>query len=141
MNITQKSLALGLVGAVTLGGTFAPAVTGTANAAPLSSTPLAVKEALASDVINVRRWRGYGYGGGAVFAGVALGVLGAAIASRSYYRPYYGGYGPYYGGYGPYYSGAYYYPTGYYGYRPYRYRPYRPYRHYGYRYRPWRYYW
>jgi len=133
--LSQKPIATGLVVAIALGATLAPGVNGTANAAPLSINSPALKEAVPDNVIDVRRYRGYGWGGGAAVAGLALGFMGAAIAARQYDRYY--GYGPGYG-YGPYY-GTPYYSSGYYGYRPYRYRPYR---YYGYRhYRPYRYYW
>jgi hypothetical protein len=122
MMLFNKPIAAGLTAAIALGAALAPG--GTANAAPLSASSQAVKNAAPSDVIDVRRYRGYGWGGGAAVAGLALGIMGAAIAARRY------DYGPYYG-YGPYYAGAY--PYGYYPYRPYRYR----YRHY----RPYRYYW
>ncbi len=118
MMLSNKSIATGLTAVLALGAAAAPG--GIASAAPLSTSSHAMKQAVPNDVIDVRRYRGYGWGGGAAFAGLALGVMGAAIASRRY--------GPYYGPhYGPYYAGAY--PYGYYPYRPYRYRYYRPYRY------------
>ena len=126
MMLSSKPIAAGLTVAITLGAALAPG--GTANAALLSSNALAVKDAVPNNVIDVHRryYRGYGWGGGAAVAGLALGFMGAAIASRHYgYGPYYG-YGPHYG-YGPYYAGGYY-SHGYYPYRPYRYR-YRYHRH------------
>jgi len=123
---SQKMLATGLVAAIALGANFVGGATGTASAAPLSINSPSLKEAVPNDVIDVRRRWYRGYGGGAAVAGLALGIMGAAIAARQYDR-----YGPYYGSYGPYYAAPYYYPYGY-----------RPYRHYGYRYhRPYRYYW
>ena len=63
----------------------------------------AVKTAVPEDVIEVRNR------GGAIFAGLALGLIGAAIAGNSYYGS---GYYPAY----PYYSYAYYGSYGSYGY-------------------------
>ena len=114
MMLSNKPIAAGLTAAVALGAVLVPG--GSSSAAPLSTSSQAVKEAVPNDVIDVRRYRGYGWGGGAAVAGLALGIMGAAIASRRY-DPYYG----------PYYAGAY--PYGYYPYRPYRYRYYRPYRY------------
>ena len=64
-----------------------------------------------------------------VGAGIAAGIVGGALASRSYgygYGPYYGyapyAYAPaYYGGYAPTYYGGYYAPRRYYARRYYRY--------------------
>ena len=65
-----------------------------------------------------------------VGAGIAAGIVGGALASRSYgygYSPYYYGYTPYayapayYGGYAPAYYGGYYAPRRYYARRYYRY--------------------
>ena len=51
--------------------------------------------------------------GGALAAGIGLGILGGALAANAYYpRPYYGYYGAPY----PYYGPAYYGPSPYYGY-------------------------
>jgi hypothetical protein len=102
---------------------------GTAAAGPLPVNATALKTAAADDVIDVR-YRG----GGAFVAGLAFGLIGGAIASRSYYYPAY-----YYYPYAP----AYYYPPypyygSYWGYRPYVY--YRPYPRYRYFYPRYRYY-
>jgi len=84
--------------AAVLAGTTAIAAACSASAAPVLTSTAALKQALPSDLQDVR-WRG-----GAVFGGlVAGGLIGAAIA-----RPYYDGYPTYgygYGyGYGPYYD-------------------------------------
>jgi len=84
----------------------------------------AMNTAAPQDVVEVR------YRGGALFAGLALGLMGAAIAGSYYYGPSYY-YPPYYPGnayppypyYGPYYWG---YPT-------YAYPVYPRYRYYGFR--------
>ena len=81
------------------------------------------KAAAPHDVVDVR------HDGGAIFAGVALGLLGAAIVGNSYYygpRYYYPSYYPG-DAYSPY---PYYYPS-YPGYRGYRYPVYPRYRYYG----------
>jgi hypothetical protein len=105
----------------------------TAAAGPLPVNATALRTAAADHIVDVR-YRG----GGAFAAGLAFGLIGAAIASRSYYYPSY-----YYYPYAP----AYYYPPypyyGYYGpywgYRPYvYYRPYPRYRYYYPRYRYYR---
>jgi hypothetical protein len=83
------------------------------------------KTAAPQDVVEV-----YYRGGGALFAGLALGLMGAAIAGSYYYGPryYYPGYYPGYA-YAPYpYYGSYY---G--GYPAYAYPYYPRYRHYGFR--------
>ncbi len=109
MNVTtsRKPVAIGLAAALALGSVFVPGVTGTANAAPLSTNALALKEAAPSDVVDVRRWR---RNHGAAVAGLALGIIGSALIAReydrrhrrhyeSYYAPNYyygGGYAPQY---------------------------------------------
>ncbi len=104
-----------LVGAITMGQGHS------SSAAPVLSNTAAVRDAVTSDVVDVR----YGYGG-AFFGGLVLGgLLGGAIARPYYYPyPYYGYYGyPAYPVYRPYYYGypAYgYYPR--YNRRHYRYR-------------------
>jgi hypothetical protein len=84
---------------------------GTAAAGPLPVNVAALKTATPNDLIDVR------VRGGAVAAGIALGLFGAAVASQ-YYYPY-----PYY--YYPPYPRAYYpgypYYGPYWGYRPYVY--------------------
>jgi hypothetical protein len=85
-------------------------------AAPVPSSTAAVEAMVPNNLTEVRYHRG-----GAIAAGIALGLLGAAIAPPYYYGPYYyPPYAPYYGpygGYGPYWGYAPYY--GYYGYSPY----------------------
>lgn len=69
-----------------------------------------------TDVRYVHRYRRHYYRGGAAFAGIVMGLIGAAIANQYAYPPaYYGNpYGPdyYYGGYPGYYES---YPAPYYG--------------------------
>ena len=100
--MTNRSLAIGVAAAISLGGAFALGATSPAQAAPLSVNALALKEAAPENVIDVHR-RSRRYGGHA-FAGLALGVIGAVIAHqaykdsrryrrRHYYQPY-GYYGP-----------------------------------------------
>lgn len=101
---SRKPIALSLAAAIAVGSGFVPGSYGTANAAPLSTNALALKEAAPSDVIDVRRWRRHR--SGAAFAGVALGIIGGVIAARQYdryHRRHYGYYEPnyYYGGYAP----------------------------------------
>jgi len=95
----------------------------TAGAFPIDT--VTTKAAAPSDIVEVR------HNGGALFAGIGLGLLGAAIVGNSYY------YGP--GYYYPSYDPGYYYPPypyyrpyygGYWGYPVYpRYRYYRYRRH------------
>jgi hypothetical protein len=103
--MTNRSLAMGVAAAISLGGAFALGATGPAQAAPLSVNALALKEAAPENVVDVhrrsRRSRRYG---GHAFAGLALGVIGAVIAHQAYkdsrrYRRqhYYQPYGYYYG--------------------------------------------
>jgi hypothetical protein len=100
--MTNRSLAMGVAAAISLGGSFALGATGPAQAAPLSVNALALKEAAPKNVVDVHR-RSRRYGGHA-FAGLALGVIGAVIAHQAYkdsrryrrhhyYQPY-GYYGP-----------------------------------------------
>jgi hypothetical protein len=108
---TKKAIAIGLAAAITLGG----GLVARASAAPLAGSQLAVKEAVSSDVIDVRHRR---YRHGAAFAALAIGVIGAVIAHQEYKRyrkrHHYHGY-PYayrsypYQGY-PHGSGGYHYP-------------------------------
>ena len=97
---TWKNRAL----AIGLAGTTAIAVVCSASAAPVLTNTAALKQALPSDVQDVR----WGWGGGAFFGGLLVGgLIGAAIA-----QPYYGyGYPAYGYGYGfSYGSAPYYYP-------------------------------
>ena len=107
---TKKTIAIGLAAAITLGGGLAA---GSASAAPLAGNQLAVKEAVSSDVIDVRHRR---HRNGAAFAALAIGVIGAVIAHQEYKRyrkrHYYHGY-PYAYRSDPYQG----YPHGYGGYR------------------------
>ena len=109
---TWKNRALACV----LAGTTAIAAACSASAAPVLTSTAAVKQALPSDVQDVR----WGWGGGAFFGGlVAGGLIGAAIARPYYYGGYGYGYGyPAYGyGYGSYpYAYGYPYPYASYGY-------------------------
>src|SRR5215470_19201726 len=76
----RRALAFGLVGAVALA---TPSL-----AAPVLSSTVGVKAAVANDVVDVR-WRGHHGRGAGVAAGVAFGALaGAAIGAAT--APYYG---------------------------------------------------
>jgi hypothetical protein len=79
----------------TLVGASIPLSANSAVAAPLSAARLTVPGESLSDVIQVR-WRGRR--AGAAFAGAAIGIIGAIIASQARPRYYYD-YGAYY--YGP----------------------------------------
>ncbi len=100
LSLTRFTAALGL--AALLATTALPA-----RAAPVPSGTIALKSALASDVIDVRS-RGRGGRGAAIVGGIATGlILGGIIGSQQPY--YYGGPPPAY--YGP----QAYYPPSYYG--------------------------
>jgi hypothetical protein len=113
LTVTKHAISIGTAVALTFCA-IAPA-----SAAPVLSNTAALKSAADNWATDVR-WRRWGWGGGAVAAGVIGGLaLGAAAARSSYYYGY-GGY-PYYGynsGYAPYSTGYYGYPYsgGYYGY-------------------------
>jgi hypothetical protein len=87
--------------------------TSTAGAFPIDT--VTSKTAAPQDVVEAH-WNG----GGAFFAGAALGLFGAALAAPYYYPGYYG--------YAPYWNSYSYYP----GYRRYGYWGYPRYRYYGY---------
>lgn len=112
----KSALAGVLCGATVLSALPSEVLAGPISAAPPSTVGLSAPV----DQVHYRRYRGYRYGyrggyyrrgygydpGGAIFAGAALGLLGAGIAAAS--RPRYYGYGyPYYGGYGYGYPGYY----------------------------------
>ena len=81
MSIQNRTIALGLAGALALGTVIS------ASAGPLPTGTASVKAA-ASDRVTDIRWRGRGIGPGLAF-GLAAGALaGAAVAGRPY------GYGP-----------------------------------------------
>jgi hypothetical protein len=80
MTTKRKSIAIGLAAAITLGSGV---TAGTAIAAPLAANQLALKDAAASDVVNVHR---RGHRNGAAFAALAIGVIGAVIAHQEYKR-------------------------------------------------------
>jgi hypothetical protein len=97
----RKPVAVAVAAAIALSGAFALGSTATVNAAPLSVSQTAVKEAAPDNVTNVHR-RHRHYGGHAV-AGLALGIIGAAIAHKAYRRHHrhhhhYGYHPHYYGG-------------------------------------------
>lgn len=107
-------------------------------AGPLPVMSAAVKTSAPSDLVNVRNRRG------AIVAGAALGIIGAAIAASAADRYHYGYYGPVY--YYPppfaYYPPVYYPPYAYYGGywgapywggAPYAYRVYPRYRYHAFR--------
>ena len=100
MSTSNRSLAIGVAAAISLGGAFALGATSPSQAAPLSVNALALKEAAPENVIDVHRRRYYR---NHAVAGLALGVIGAVIAHkiykdrrRHYQRHYYQPYG-YYG--------------------------------------------
>jgi hypothetical protein len=101
----SRATAVVVAGATAIAGAFS------ASAAPVLTNTAVLKQALPTDVQDVR-WRG----GGAFFGGLVVGgLLGATFA-----RPYYYGYPAYYGygygyGYAPYAYG-YSYPSYSYGY-------------------------
>ncbi len=85
MNMQNRLMALGLAGAMALGG----AVSASAGPLPIGNSGLTT--ATAPDTTEIR-WRGRGVGPGLAF-GLATGALvGAAVASRPYGYGY--GYGP-----------------------------------------------
>jgi hypothetical protein len=102
-----------------------------ATAGPLPINPTAIKAAAPNDLLDAHYYHRH-YRGGAVAAGLALGLLGAAIASGGYaypgpyyyYPPY--PYYPAYGYYGPYWGGPYVAYGAYPVYRYYGVRHYRP---------------
>lgn len=112
----RKGLKLGLSGAL-CSAMLATAIPTEVVAGPMS-VPDPATLSPSSPVENVWYRRGWGYRrgyynpGGAIAAGVGLGLLGAGLAASTG-GGYYGGYYPYYGGYG-YYPGYYY--GGYYPY-------------------------
>ena len=127
--------------AATLAGALAFGLAGPSAAAPLPTSTATIKAAAPDSIVDVR-WRGRHHGG-AIFAGVAAGLIGAAAFGA--FSPAYGY--PAYGYYDGYYPATYAYETyPAYGYYPaYHYYPaYAPYAYYGghrvhYRHRPhWR---
>src|ERR1700674_5322087 len=114
-SMTKQAIAMTIAGAIVFGAATP------LWAAPALLNPGAVKAAATTDLIDIR-YRGRGYGP-AIGAAVALGIVGAAIASHQ-------GYGPAYYGHGPgYYDQGYYGEPGYapapyaYGPAPYAYGP------------------
>jgi hypothetical protein len=104
MGTTNRSLAIGVAAAISLGSAFALGATSPSQAAPLSINALALKEAAPENVIDAR-YRGYrGYRGSHAFAGLALGVVGAVIAHQAYRHHYHQPYGYYHQPYGYYYG-------------------------------------
>ena len=108
--VRKKTIALGAASVIALGGALALGATNPASAAPIGANALALKEAAPSNVVDVRkrrgrrghwgghrRWRGHsgwrGHRRGHAIAGLALGIIGAGIASNYYGYPY--GYGYY----------------------------------------------
>src|SRR5690606_39908829 len=102
-NRARKPVAAAVAAAVALGGAFALGSTVPVNAAPFAVSQTAVKEAAPDNVIDVRRR--HRHRSGAAVAGLALGIIGSALAyqhyrdhRRHYHRHYYhGGYYPHYG--------------------------------------------
>lgn len=83
-NRARKPIAVGVAAAIALSGAFAFGTAVPVSAAPLSISQTAVKEAAPDNVIDVgrrhRHWHGH------AIAGLALGIIGAAIAHRHYKR-------------------------------------------------------
>jgi hypothetical protein len=102
--IRKRAIALGVAGVIAL-GTAAPGFAG-----PVPSNTAEIKQAVSTDVVDVRRrWRR-----GAPFAALAFGMIGAIAAAAAadaywdrHYRYYPGpyAYGPY--PYGPHFYGPY----------------------------------
>ena len=97
----RTPLALGAAAAISLAGTLALGVATPADAAPLSISQTAVKEAAPDNVIDVGRRR---YRSGHAIAGLALGIIGTALAYKHYrdhhrhhHHYYHGGYYPHHG--------------------------------------------
>jgi hypothetical protein len=93
---TRRTFALGpTAAAIALASMLALGATAPASAAPLSVGQTAVKEAAPDGVIDVRRRR---HRSGHAAAGLALGIIGGALAHQHYrhhHRHYYhGGYYP-----------------------------------------------
>jgi hypothetical protein len=103
INTACKPVAMGVAAVIALSGAFTVGTTASVSAAPLSIGQTVVRDAVPDNVTNVHR-RHRHYGGHAV-AGLALGIIGAAIAHKAYKR--YHRHHHYYGG-GPYYSYGYY---------------------------------
>ena len=102
-NRVRKPIALGVAATIALSGAFALGTTAPVNAAPLSISQTAVKEAAPDNVIDVRRRRYHGH----AIAGLALGIIGTALAYKHYrhhrrhhHHYYHGGYYPHYGYHG-----------------------------------------
>jgi hypothetical protein len=98
----RTPLAIGLAAALTLGGVFGGG-NNTASAAPLSLTQMAANDAVPDNVVEVGRRHRSGH----AIAGLALGIISAAIIAheykryhRRYDRRYYHSYHPHYY-YGP----------------------------------------
>lgn len=86
-NRARKPVVAAVATAIALGGAFALGSTAPASAAPLAVSHTAVKEAAPDNVIDVRRrHRHRHWHGGHAVAGLALGVIGAAIAHKAYRR-------------------------------------------------------
>ena len=106
----KRTLTLGVAGALAITAATA------SFAAPVPTSTVAVKDAVASQTIDVRWHRHRGFWPGAIIGGLALGIAGAALAAPYYYdRPgYVYDYPGYYYGSGPgYYDRpAYGYPPG-----------------------------
>lgn len=107
--LRKKTVALGAASVIALAGALALGATNSASAAPIGSNALALKEAAPSNVEDVRRrgrggwhrghrgWRGHrghrGWRGNHAVAGLALGIIGAGVASH-YWGHYPYGYYP-----------------------------------------------
>lgn len=105
--VRTKTIAIGAASFLALGGALTLGATSPASAAPIGANAIALNEAAPANVIDVRRrgrrghrWHGHRHGGGwgrHAVAGLALGIIGAGVASH-----YYGGYPYGYGHYGYY---------------------------------------
>jgi hypothetical protein len=95
--IRTKTIAVGAASFLVLGGALSVGATNPAAAAPLGANAIALSEAAPGQVIQVgkkrwKKWRRHGHRhhhhhhgwGKRAIAGLALGIIGASIASHHY---------------------------------------------------------
>jgi hypothetical protein len=119
----RKYVSYAMAAMLGMTATLSAVKTSTAGAFPVDTVTSTT--AAPQDVVEAH------YNGGAFFAGAALGLFGAALATPYYYGSYYPGYA-----YAPYYGRYWGYPRyryGYWGYPRYRHYGYYPRYRYGYR--------